>query len=129
MSRAKDKLAHYAPTQPRPAKRLVVKSRGQVLFLEVSDIDWIEAAGYYACLHVGGETHILRGTMKELEELLDPKLFQRVHRSTIVNLRLVKSLRAHMNGEYFLTLEGGHELKLSRTYRDKVEYFLSGSSG
>jgi len=51
-----------------------------------------------------------------------------VHRSTIVNLRLVKSLRAHMNGEYFLTLEGGHELKLSRTYRDKVEYFLSGSS-
>jgi two-component system LytT family response regulator len=50
-----------------------------------------------------------------------------VHRSTIVNLRLVKSLRAHMNGEYFLTLDGGHELKLSRTYRDKVEYFLNTS--
>ena len=76
-----------------------------------------------------GDTHILRGTMKELEELLDPKLFQRVHRSTIVNLRLVKSLRAHMNGEYFLTLEGGHELKLSRTYRDKVEYFLERLGG
>ena len=56
--------------------------------------------------------------------LLDPRLFQRVHRSTIVNLTRVKSLRAHMNGEYFLRLEGGQELKLSRTYRDKVEYFL-----
>jgi two-component system LytT family response regulator len=65
--------------------------------------------------------------MKDLEGYLDPKLFQRVHRSTIVNLRRVKSLRAHMNGEYFLTLDGGHELKLSRTYRDKVEYFLKGS--
>jgi hypothetical protein len=59
-----------------------------------------------------------------MENLLDPRLFQRVHRSTIVNLTRVKSLRAHMNGEYFLRLEGGQELKLSRTYRDKVEYFL-----
>src|SRR5262249_34037766 len=90
---------------------------------------WVDAAGDYMCIHAAGDTHILRGTMKELEDLLDPNLFQRVHRSTIVNLRLVKSLRAHMNGEYFLTLEGGHELKLSRTYRDKVEYFLHGSSG
>ena len=71
-----------------------------------------------------GNTHILRATMREMEELLDPRLFQRVHRSTIVNLQRVKSLRAHMNGEYFLPLEGGQELKLSRTYRDKVEYFL-----
>jgi two-component system, LytTR family, response regulator len=94
----------------------------------VASIEWVDAAGDYMCIHAGGQTHILRGTMKELEQLLDPKLFQRVHRSTIVNLRLVRSLRAHMNGEYFLTLEGGHELKLSRTYRDKVEYFLSGSS-
>ena len=69
-------------------------------------------------------THILRATMREMENLLDPRLFQRVHRSTIVNLTRVKSLRAHMNGEYFLRLEGGQELKLSRTYRDKVEYFL-----
>ena len=68
-----------------------------------------------------------RSTMKDLEQYLDPKLFQRVHRSTIVNLRRVKSLRAHMNGEYFLTLDGGNELKLSRTYRDKVEFFLKGA--
>lgn len=93
----------------------------------VVSIQWIDAAGDYMCVHAEGDTHILRGTMKELEEVLDPRMFQRVHRSTIVNLRYVKSLRAHMNGEYFLTLEGGQELKLSRTYRDKIEIFLGNS--
>ena len=87
----------------------------------------IDAAGDYMCVHADGHTYVLRGTMKELESALDPKLFQRVHRSTIVNLRRVRRLRAHMNGEYFLTLDGGHELKLSRSYRDKVEYFLKGA--
>ena len=108
---------------------LPIRQGRETVRVPVGSIQWIDAAGDYMCIHAGGDTHILRGTMKELEEILDPKLFQRVHRSTIVNLRLVKSLRAHMNGEYFLTLEGGHELKLSRTYRDKVEYFLNGSSG
>lgn len=93
----------------------------------VASIQWIDAAGDYMCVHAEGDTHILRGTMKELEEVLDPRMFQRVHRSTIVNLRFVKSLRAHMNGEYFLTLDGGQELKLSRTYRDKIELFLGNS--
>jgi len=107
---------------------LPIRQGRETVRVPVASIQWVDAAGDYMCIHAGGETHILRGTMKELEELLDPKLFQRVHRSTIVNLRLVRSLRAHMNGEYFLTLEGGHELKLSRTYRDKIEYFLSGST-
>jgi two-component system, LytTR family, response regulator len=106
---------------------LPIRQGRETIRVPVATIEWIDAAGDYMCIHAGGDTHILRGTMKELEEILDPKLFQRVHRSTIVNLRLVRSLRAHMNGEYFLKLEGGHELKLSRTYRDKVEYFLSGS--
>jgi two-component system, LytTR family, response regulator len=107
---------------------LPIRQGRETMRVPIASIQWVDAAGDYMCVHASGDTHILRGTMKELEELLDPKLFQRVHRSTIVNLRLVKSLRAHMNGEYFLTLEGGHELKLSRTYRDKVEYFLSGSA-
>src|SRR5580692_7246384 len=68
LNRAKDKIAHYTPLQPQPAERLVVKSRGQVLFLNVTDIDWIEAAGYYACLHVGSDTHIMRRTLSELEQ-------------------------------------------------------------
>ena len=107
---------------------LPIRQGRDIVRVPIDAIEWIDAAGDYMCIHAGGQTHILRGTMKELEDILDPRLFQRVHRSTIVNLRRVKSLRAHMNGEYFLTLEGGHELKLSRTYRDKVEYFLSGSA-
>ncbi len=106
---------------------LPIRQGRETVRVPIASIQWIDAAGDYMCVHAGGNTHILRGTMKELEDILDPKLFQRVHRSTIVNLRLVKSLRAHMNGEYFLTLDGGHELKLSRTYRDKIEYFLKGS--
>jgi two-component system LytT family response regulator len=113
--------------EPRRPEILPIRQGRETIRLSIASIEWIDAAGDYMCIHASGDTHILRGTMKELEEILDPRLFQRVHRSTIVNLRLVKSLRAHMNGEYFLTLSGGHELKLSRTYRDKVEFFLKGA--
>jgi two-component system LytT family response regulator len=116
-----------AAVEAKHPEVLPIRQGRETVRVPVAAIRWIDAAGDYMCIHAGTDTHILRGTMKELEELLDPKLFQRVHRSTIVNLRLVKSLRAHMNGEYFLTLDGGHELKLSRTYRDKVEYFLNTS--
>lgn len=109
-----------------PNAVLPIREGRETIRLETASIDWIDAAGDYMCIHAGSRTHILRGTMKELEDALDPRVFQRVHRSTIVNLARVKTLRAHMNGEYFLTLDGGHELKLSRTYRDKVEYFLKG---
>lgn len=113
--------------EPKHSDILPIRQGREIVRVSVSSIEWIDAAGDYMCIHAGGNTHILRGTMKDLEEYLDPKLFQRVHRSTIVNLRRVKSLRAHMNGEYFLTLDGGNELKLSRTYRDKVEFFLKGA--
>lgn len=85
---------------PRHPEMLPIREGRETVRVPVASIQWIDAAGDYMCIHAGGDTHILRGTMKELEEILDPKLFQRVHRSTIVNLRLVKSLRAHMNGEY-----------------------------
>lgn len=106
---------------------LPIRQGRETVRVEASAIDWIDAAGDYMCVHADGQTYVLRGTMKDLEGALDPRLFQRVHRSTIVNLRRVRRLRAHMNGEYFLTLEGGHELKLSRSYRDKVDYFLKGA--
>ena len=118
-------LEHGSAAVPRPrAEILPIRQGREIVRVPMASIEWIDAAGDYMCIHASGQTHILRGTMKELEEILDPRHFQRVHRSTIVNLRRVKSLRAHMNGEYFLTLEGAHELKMSRTYRDKVEYFL-----
>jgi len=109
---------------PEVPNWLPIRSGRETVRVPVESIEWVDAAGDYLCIHASGQTHILRATMREMENLLDPRLFQRVHRSTIVNLTRVKSLRAHMNGEYFLRLDGGQELKLSRTYRDKVEYFL-----
>jgi two-component system, LytTR family, response regulator len=120
---AGDHSAHSQP-QPQPPNWLPIRNGRETVRVPMQAIEWVDAAGDYLCIHADGLTHILRATMREMENLLDPRLFQRVHRSTIVNLSRVKSLRAHMNGEYFLRLEGGQELKLSRTYRDKVEYFL-----
>ncbi len=107
-------------------KKLPIKDGKTTVCLEVRTIDWIDAAGDYMCIHSEGVTHVLRGTMKRLEESLDPRHFQRVHRSTMVNIHRVKSLRSHINGEYFLRLEGGNEVKMSRHYKDKIKHFLPG---
>jgi two-component system LytT family response regulator len=107
-------------------RALPIRHGRDIVRVPEGDIEWVDAAGDYMCIHAGGETYILRGTMKSLEDQLDPRLFQRVHRSTIVNLERVTRLRPHINGEFFLVLDGGHEIKLSRTYRDKVEHFLKG---
>jgi len=121
LNRAKDKLAHYAPLQPQPAQRLVVRSPGQLLFLNVADIDWIEAASYYACLHVGGETHIFRRTLSELERELGEARFIRIHRSIIVNLDRVQGLELQSSGEYEVVLKSKVRLRLSRRFRKRLE--------
>ena len=116
-----------APSTRRYATLLPIRSGRETLRLDVSTIDWIDAAGDYMCLHAAGQTHVMRATMKELEDMLDPQVFQRVHRSTIVNLARVRSLRPHLNGECFLKLQSGQEIKLSRSFRDKVELLLDRS--
>jgi len=108
----------------RYATMLPIRVGRETIRLDVAAIDWIDAAGDYMCVHAAGQTHVLRATMKELEEMLDPEVFQRVHRSTIVNLARVRALRPHLNGECFLKLESGQEVKLSRSFRDKVELLL-----
>lgn len=103
--------------------KLAIKDGGHVTWVPQDQIEWIDAAGDYMCVHAGGETHIMRKTMKELEAELDPSLLQRIHRSTIVNIKRVVEMQSHINGEYFLILEGGHTIKLSRTYKDKLKFF------
>ena len=121
-------LARVAGEAPaRYPDVLAIRTGRDVVRIPSAEIDWIDAAGDYMCIHAAGETHVLRATMKQLESSLDPQTFQRVHRSAIVNLRRVRKLRPHANGEYFLTLESGQELKLSRSHRDKVELLLDGS--
>ena len=90
-------------------------------FIKVSEIDWIGAADYYACLHVGTKTHLLRRSLSELEMELDPATFCRVHRSSIVNLERVRGLKLNGDGEYDVLLESGERLRLSRRYRKEFQ--------
>jgi len=101
--------------------RIVVKNAGEICFLKIGDIDWIEAADYYACLHVGSRNHLVRRSLAELETELDPGRFCRVHRSGIVNLDRVRSLKLHEDGEYEILLETGALVRLSRRYRKELE--------
>ncbi len=102
--------------------RLAIKDGSKVTWVKQEDIEWIEAAGDYMCVNANGETHIMRKTMKQLEDDLDADFLQRIHRSTIVNINRVTEMRSHINGEYFLKLQSGHTVKLSRSYKDKLKH-------
>lgn len=106
------------------ADRLAIKDGSSITFVPVREIDWVDAAGDYMCVHAKGATHIMRTTMKELEAKLDPAIFQRVHRSTIVNLERVEKVSSHINGEFHLTLSCGSSLKMSRSYKEKIKHFF-----
>ncbi|MBL4680698.1 MAG: response regulator transcription factor [Pseudomonadales bacterium] len=104
--------------------RLAIKDAGETTLVKTQEIDWIDAAGDYMCVHANNQTHIMRITMKELEAQLDPVIFQRVHRSTIVNLERVTKVCSHMNGEFYLELSNGNSVKMSRSYKGKVKHFF-----
>jgi two-component system, LytTR family, response regulator len=131
----KDVLAEVAPDAMenmstddeavgRYERMINIKDRGQIFRVDVDTIEHIEAAGDYMCIYTGDNSLILRETMKDLERRLDPRVFQRVHRSTIVNLDQVRQVRPHTNGECFLVLTSGAEVKVSRSYRDVVARFV-----
>ena len=139
VERLKTVLAEVAPeavegydaeTQPdahaadRYEKMINIKDRGQIFRVDVDSIERIDAAGDYMCIYTADNSLILRETMKDLEKRLDPRNFQRVHRSTIVNLSQVKQVKPHTNGECFLILESGTQVKVSRSYRDVVARFV-----
>ena len=105
-------------------KMINIKDQGQIFRVDVDTIERIDAAGDYMCIQTGDNTLILRETMKDLEKRLDPRRFQRVHRSTIVNLDLVRQVKPHTNGECFLVLDSGAQVKVSRSYRDVVARFV-----
>lgn len=123
LARAKEKIAHYASHWQTP-RRVAVKSPGRLLFVDVADIDWVEAASYYACLHIGRETHVIRRTLSELERDLGDG-FIRIHRSTIVNLERVRGLELQSSGEYAVVLRTGVELPVSRRYRKPLHERLA----
>lgn len=101
--------------------RVAVRANGRVIFVRLGEIDWIEAADNYVCLHTGRETHILRETMNELEARLDPARFIRVHRSAIVNIDCIRELQPWFRGDYKVMLNDGTELTLTKNHREKLE--------
>ncbi len=108
----------------RYLRRLVVKAGGRVIFLRAADVDWFEAAGNYVTLHVGTVQHLIRDTVGALETKLDPELFVRIHRSTIVNLDRVRELSPWFRGEQMITLKDGTSLAVGRAFRRRLQRFV-----
>jgi two-component system LytT family response regulator len=109
----------------RYATRIVFKSRGRIVFLPMSDIRWISAEENYVRIRTATETHLLRETMARLQEKLDPEVFLRIHRSSIVNLQFVKEVRTEPDGEYSVVLLSGEKLGMSRSYRARITDLLT----
>jgi two-component system LytT family response regulator len=103
-----------------PPQRIVIKADGEIVCLKPQEIDWAESAGNYVCLHVGPATHILRETITSLESRLGHHQFLRVHRSTLVNVDRIKTLRPSLYGDYSILLRDGTKLTLSRGFRENV---------
>jgi LytTr DNA-binding domain len=117
-----------APARPQPTtdaslpERFAVRKRGgSEVMVEVADIDWIEAAGNYAVLHVGGDTFEIRSSLTRLEGELDPKRFVRVHKSHVVNIARVTEVTPWVSGDWRIRLQDGAEVNLSRRYRQRFE--------
>jgi two-component system LytT family response regulator len=105
-------------------ERVVLKAGGRVTFLDIADVDWIEASGVYVYLHVGQKTHLYRSSVAHLLQRLDPKGFVRVHRSAAVNTARIKELQPRSHGDYTVVLKDGTELIMSRGYRPQFEFWL-----
>jgi two-component system, LytTR family, response regulator len=120
LGRAKEQIARHADS-PRKLEQFVVKSAGKVDFVRIDEIDWIEAADYYSCLHVGRRSYLLRRSLNDLAQELDPSLFCRAHRSAIVRLARVRSLALNRNGEYEVVLDGDARIRVSRRYRKELQ--------
>ena len=107
------------------SEKLAIKDGGEINFVATTDIDWVDAAGDYMCVHSNGVIYVMRSTIKELLAQLDPQRFMRIHRSTIVSMSRIKCVIHHRKGEYFVDLKCGERLKSSRTYTRVIKNFIA----
>jgi two-component system LytT family response regulator len=105
-------------------KRLTVKTRGRTIFVMVNDIDYVEAEGNYLSLRIGNQSHLIRSTLGQLEQRLDPERFVRIHRSTIINIDSIKEMHPLFNGDQLVITKSGKELTWSRTHRDRLNEII-----
>jgi|HubBroStandDraft_6_1064221.scaffolds.fasta_scaffold04770_4 two-component system LytT family response regulator len=117
-----------ASATTQPDQRLVIKANGRVVFLDLENIEWVEAAANYVRLHVGKDSYLFRETISRISERLDPNHFVRIHRSTIVNVSKIKELIPVNSGEYVVVLKTGRELSCSRGYRTTLQEIIDKSS-
>ena len=122
-----EKLLQLLDSRERHPKRILVRVRDKIVVVRTADIDWIEAADYYASIHSGGGTFLLRETLNDLEKRLDPERFLRVHRSAIVNVDRVREIHPLFRGDCTLVLTDGTQVKLSRTRRGEFERLFRSS--
>lgn len=129
LAKVRARLRQHAPAPEQAAAipymdRVAVKSVGRIDYVSTAAIDWIETAGNYLSLHCGKDAHLVRETLSQIETKLDPKVFLRIHRSTIVRVEAVQSVEPLFNGDRAVTLRDGTKLTLSRSYRDRAKAVL-----
>jgi len=121
LQRKPDPVAERPPPAAPPERFAVRKRGGSEVMVEVAEIDWFEASGNYAILHVGGDTFEIRSSLARLEGELDPKRFVRVHKSYVVNIARVAEVTPWVSGDWRIRLQDGAEINLSRRYRQRFE--------
>ena len=126
-SRGGDQGASSFVGSAKETNKIAIKESDSTVLVSIDSIDWVDAAGDYMCIHVGGETHVMRSTLKNLMSRLDPEKFKRVHRSTVVNLDRIVKVTPLQKGEFMLDLDCGEKLKVSRNYRQEIKLYLDES--
>lgn len=121
------RMRNVQSARPEPVRRILVKSGDKALFVRPGEISWIEAQGNYVALHIGAQSFLLRQTIHTMEKQLDPARFQRIERSTLVNLDAIREMHPVGRGEYEIVLKDGVLLKLSHTYRESFLRFSTGA--
>jgi len=125
ISELQEWLSNKSPLPNSSNQELVIKNaKNEKVFVPVADIEWIDAAGDYMCIHTPAENFILRITMKKLTSQLDARIFQRIHKSTVVNINRIKSIQPLRNSESILDLGDGVKLKVSRNYSCAVKTII-----
>ena len=122
--REKSEAQTVGQSNDQDERKISIKDGDSVMLVTESDIDWVDAAGDYMCIHVNGMTHVIRSTMHDLLSRLDQEKFKRVHRSTVVNTDRIVRIQKHMKGEYFLHLDCDEIIKVSRHYKEVIRDFI-----
>jgi len=116
--------SHWVDHKRKPDDRFIIKHSGKIIFIEPEQLIWIEADGYYVKLHTTKKSYLIRKSMKQIGQLLPSQSFMRIHKSSIINISYIAEVEPYFNGEYFIRLRNGSEVKVSRSYKDDFNEFL-----